>query len=215
VALTGLNLLLHSYTAQHDITIRSPFAGRQHADLDRVIGCFADSVLLRTYLHSHHSLQELLQEVHAVVADTYQYQFYPTTMLHELIQQMHGIDMSDLTRVSINYLNLNSRDSRRENTALGTAQLEIGVLPEQNTKSKYDINIVFNEDQEKLVLHVEYNTSKTDAVIAEELHSRLQEIIQKLIESPTMLLADFAAAYQVSALPALHELAMQEVDDEF
>ncbi|MGI4761851.1 MAG: amino acid adenylation domain-containing protein [Janthinobacterium lividum] len=215
VALTGLNLLLHSYTAQHDITIRSPFAGRQHADLDRVIGCFADSVLLRTYLHSHHSLQELLQEVHAVVADTYQYQFYPTTMLHELLQQMHGLDMSDLTRVSINYLNLNSRDSRRENTALGTAQLEIGVLPEQNTKSKYDINIVFNEDQEKLVLHVEYNTRKTDLVIAQELHSRLQEIIQKLIEFPTMLLADFAAAYQVSALPALHELAMQEVDDEF
>lgn len=215
VGLTGLNLLLHSYTAQHDIIIRSPFAGRQHADLDRVIGCFADSVLLRTYLHSHHSLQELLQEVHAVVADTYQYQFYPTTLLHELIQQMHGIDMSDLTRVSINYLNLNSRDNRRENMALSTAQLEIGVLPEQNTKSKYDINIVFNEDQENLVLHVEYNTRKTASVIAKELHSRLQEIIQKLIESPTMLLADFAMAYQVSALPALHELAMQEVDDEF
>ncbi|MBX0293015.1 amino acid adenylation domain-containing protein, partial [Hymenobacter sp. HSC-4F20] len=215
VALTSLNLLLYSYTGQRDITIRSPFAGRLHADLDRVIGCFADSVLLRTQLHEHQSLQQLLEQVHAVVAATYQYQLYPTTLLHELLQQLHGIDLGDLTKVSINYLNIDIRNNQRENTALDTVQLEIGVLPEQEAKSKYDLNFIFHESGGTLVLHLEYNPGKIGVALARELHQRLLDILQQLLTAPALLLPELARTYQPAGLPALHELALQDVDDEF
>ncbi len=49
VLLAIYNLLLSKYTGQEDIIIGSPIAGRSHADLDKVIGMFVNTLAMRNY----------------------------------------------------------------------------------------------------------------------------------------------------------------------
>ena len=49
VLLAAYNILLSKYTGQEDIIVGSPIAGRQHADLENIIGMFVNTLAMRNY----------------------------------------------------------------------------------------------------------------------------------------------------------------------
>ena len=48
--LAAFQLLLSRYSGQDDISVGSPIAGRTHAAIERLIGCFLNTLVLRTRL---------------------------------------------------------------------------------------------------------------------------------------------------------------------
>ncbi len=63
VLLAAFNILLAKYTGQEDIVVGSPIAGRQHADLDKMIGMFVNTLAMRNYPDSMKTYQEFLLNV--------------------------------------------------------------------------------------------------------------------------------------------------------
>ena len=47
VLLSDINILLSKYSGQEDIVVGSPIAGRQHADLEKIIGMFVNTLAIR------------------------------------------------------------------------------------------------------------------------------------------------------------------------
>lgn len=214
IVMAAVNALLFTYSRMTDITLGTPFAGRLHADLDNVIGCFVNNLLIRNRFTPAHTLEKLLEEVTAVVSSTYQYQLFPTTMLNDLLHQLHGIEITDLNRFSVNYLNIDVRNKQAEQDLLNSTGLEISEAPHHdNVRSKYDVNFIFHETPEQLLLHIEFNGKRFGRQFAREAGERLTGILQCMVSEPALTLEALSQRYQSFSLDSLNEMATGDMDE--
>ena len=52
VLLANLNILLSKYSGQEDIIVGTPIAGRNHRDLENVIGMFVNTLAIRSNINN-------------------------------------------------------------------------------------------------------------------------------------------------------------------
>ena len=69
--LAAFQTFLYRYTGQDDIPVGSPIANRNHRELKRLIGCFINTLVLRTNLGGNPSFRELLGRVRQVALGAY------------------------------------------------------------------------------------------------------------------------------------------------
>jgi|GEM_PF-794143 len=70
-------LLLNQSTGQTDIILGSLVAGRNHADLEKIIGMFVNFLPLRFHIHPDESFLEFLERTRKTVLEAYKNQDYP------------------------------------------------------------------------------------------------------------------------------------------
>ena len=90
VLLTTFKLLLYRYSGQEDIIAGSPVAHRNHEELERVIGCFINTLLLRTDFSGDPSVEELLGRVRRITLDGYSHQDMPFDQLAQMLGGHQG-----------------------------------------------------------------------------------------------------------------------------
>ena len=84
--LAALKTLLHRYTGQTDIVVGSPIAGRSRPETETLIGCFVNSLVLRTDLGGDPSFRELLLRVRETVLGAFEHEELPFEKLVEALQ---------------------------------------------------------------------------------------------------------------------------------
>jgi amino acid adenylation domain-containing protein len=77
VLLAAFSLLLFRYTGRDDILVGSPVAGRTRPELEGLIGCFVNTVVLRVDLGGDPSFLELLARVRDVALEAYAHDDVP------------------------------------------------------------------------------------------------------------------------------------------
>ena len=75
--LTVFKVLLFRYTGQSDICVGTGLAGRQHKELEGMIGCFVNLMALRSEVNRDVLFTELLQQVRSGAMEAFQYQDLP------------------------------------------------------------------------------------------------------------------------------------------
>ena len=83
VLLAAYKTLMFRYTGQGDLIVGTPVAGRGHADLERVMGMFVNTLALRSYPSGEKTFVSFLQEVKEQLLESFQHQEYPFEMLVE------------------------------------------------------------------------------------------------------------------------------------
>jgi mycobactin peptide synthetase MbtE len=77
VLLAITNILLYGYTGQGNIMLGSPFAGRNHPDLEYQLGLFVNILVLRNTIRPGQRFLEFLAEVADKAAAAYEHGIYP------------------------------------------------------------------------------------------------------------------------------------------
>ena len=77
VLMSAFKVLLYRYTGQPDICVGTPIAGRQHRDLEGLVGFFVNMLALRTEVRGETSFVELLRAVKATTLEAYEHQELP------------------------------------------------------------------------------------------------------------------------------------------
>src|SRR5437588_1452374 len=60
VVVAAVKVLLSRYSGQQDIAVGSPISGRSRAELEGVLGCFLNTLVLRTEVRGEESFRELV-----------------------------------------------------------------------------------------------------------------------------------------------------------
>ncbi|HKQ08250.1 MAG TPA: condensation domain-containing protein [Blastocatellia bacterium] len=179
--LAGFSVVLHHYTAQSDITVGSPIAGRNRAEFERLIGFFVNTLVLRVDLSGNPTFRQLLGRVRDVALQAYAHQDLPFERLVAAIAPERTVNHSPLYRV---WFGLHAG-------ALPTVKLPAATLTPLETVSqaaKVDLAVHFVDGAAGISGNFEYNGDLFEAGTIADLCESFRAVLERATRQPGLSL---------------------------
>ncbi|MBV6623049.1 MAG: amino acid adenylation domain-containing protein [Rivularia sp. (in: Bacteria)] len=174
--LAAFKTLLYCYCGQTDIRVGSPIANRDRTELEKIIGLFINTLVLRTDLSANPSFDELLARVREVTLGAYTHQNVPFEKIVEELQPDRY--QSNLPLFQVWFV--------LQNAPLGTLELPnltLQPLDIHNEVSAYDLGLFLEETSTGINGCFEYSADLF-----------MDDTITRMIENFQTLLAEIVAA---------------------
>ncbi|MEM9921821.1 MAG: MupA/Atu3671 family FMN-dependent luciferase-like monooxygenase, partial [Bacteroidota bacterium] len=193
--LSSWYVLFYRYTSQEDLIIGTPVAGRDHADLENQIGFYLNILALRNQLNPSESFEVFFRQVKDAVLSAYSHQVYPFDRLVEELKVKRDMSRNAVFDVMFTLQNV-SESLEMELPAVGE------IVNSGSQVSKFDIDIVFQEVGEGLLLNVVFNPDVYEQATIEQLMQHYQQLLQALMVAPQKAVGqiDFLTSTQRSQL---------------
>lgn len=171
-------ILLARYTAQEDIIVGTPVAGRHHADVEKLIGVFINSLALRADLSGNISFREFLKRVRRTALDAFAHQEIPFERLLSELRIERTSSHSPVFQVFFNLLDVR-KGVRLE---LPNIVTETPSLPEMG--SIFDITLYAQNWGETLKLKLVYNADLFTCNRMSEFLHHYHQLLQEALDNP-------------------------------
>ena len=172
--LAAFKVLLHRYTDQTDIIVGSPIANRRLAEVEELIGCFTNTLVLRSDLAGNPTFRALLARVRACCLNAYTYQDVPFEKLVEVLQPARDPSYAPMFQVLFALQNAPMPAFELTDLTLRLLEIDSGV-------AKFDLTLNLEERDDGLHGWFEYNTALFDggrmARLAEHFHTLLAGLV--------------------------------------
>ena len=151
-------LLLHRYSRQDDVAIGVPIWGRNHPDLEPLIGFFINTLPIRTRFDQTLSFRQLLAQVKERSIGAYDHQELPFERMVEALNVQRDTSRNPLVQVMLQLIEL-------PDSSLGTFDgLEVEPLPTRSDSSKLDLSFLLRRtSQQSLSGSITYATDLFEA----------------------------------------------------
>jgi amino acid adenylation domain-containing protein len=182
--LTGFKILLHRYSGRQDIVVGTPVAGRKRPQLEPLIGCFLNTLVLRTEIPENASFQEVLRKVRETALGAYSHEDIPFEKVLEAVNPQRTLSRTSLFQVFVNMLAL--PDPLVDE--LPGVKAEIVELPEES--SKFDLTLYIYLQQGKINFSLVYNA---DLFLPERIAEMLRQfeyLLEQAVRAPAQRLED-------------------------
>ena len=148
--LAAFKVLLHRLTGQEELVVGAPIAGRNRFEVERLLGFFLNTLVLRTTLSGHPSFRTLLGRVREVTLGAYNHQDVPFEKLLEELQVPRDLSRTPLFQVFFNMFNF-------EDTQLELSGVTVEPLRLFEPLSKFDLTLYVSKRQGQHLLRLVYN----------------------------------------------------------
>ncbi|MEU5365834.1 amino acid adenylation domain-containing protein [Streptomyces sp. NPDC005925] len=181
----GLASLLSVLGSTDDVVLGSPIAGRTDDTLDRVVGFFINTLVLRTDLSGDPSFTELLGRVRESDLAAYANQDVPFERLVEVLNPERSLARHPLFQVSLALQNT-------PESSMGLSGLDCTVRQVPIKSTQFDLSLSFNEsvgrDGELRGIEglVEFRLDLFDRSTVEEMGERLVRFLEAVAADPQL-----------------------------
>jgi len=183
VLLSIYNILLAKLTNLEDIVVGTPVAGRQHADLEQMIGMFVSTLPLRNHPRGDLSYGEFLKAVRDNTLAGFDNQAYPYETLVEELGLARDAGRNPLFDVLFTMQNFEETELRLPGITLKPYQREHSI-------SKFDLSLTANELDGYLQLFFEYATGLFHEETIRRFVSYFKRIVSAVAADPLVRLSD-------------------------
>ncbi|WP_160716858.1 non-ribosomal peptide synthetase [Chitinophaga solisilvae] len=184
--LAAVKALLYKYTAQEDIIVGSPIAGRYHPDLQDQIGMYLNTLPLRTRFNAAESFSQLLHHVKNMTLAAYEHEAYPFDLMLEELQLQRDMSRSTLFDVLIDL-----HDTRDLQHILPEQGLTVNrYLRTEHVVSKFDLTFMFMVSESDVYLSLEYNTDLFSAATAGRIIDHFEYLLAALTTDPSTAVSE-------------------------
>ncbi|TDR35194.1 amino acid adenylation domain-containing protein, partial [Tahibacter aquaticus] len=198
--LAGWSLLLSRLSGQDDVVVGTPVANRQRAEIEPLIGFFANTLAMRVQLQDNPSVAGLLAQVRQTALQAYAYQDLPFEQVVEALQPARSLSHSPVFQVM---LAMNNTPGGGDS---GLPGLRLAPLRVPHASTHFDLVLSLNEAEEEIRGGLEYASDIFDHATLERWVGHLAVLLQAMA-------ADEQCAVQ--DLPLLDAAARARVVDEF
>jgi amino acid adenylation domain-containing protein len=178
--------LLHRYSGQDDLPIGSPFACRDRAGLEGLVGYVANPVVLRTDMHGDPTFTSLLGRVKETVLGALTHQDYPFALLVERLRPVRELGHTPLFQVSFVW-----EQARRFQEALGgsaakpdRAALDMETIHIGQGGAPLDLMMLVGESDGELSCALQYNTDLFDDATIERMAGHFATLLGGIVADP-------------------------------
>ncbi|MCK4257933.1 MAG: amino acid adenylation domain-containing protein [Halanaerobiales bacterium] len=206
VLLAGFNIFLSKYTGQEEIIVGTPIAGRNHPDLEEIIGMFVNTLALKNSPLSQKSVKEFIVEVRENTLKAYENQDYQFEMLVDKLGIHTKQNRTPLFDVMLVVQNMGLKEIETEDFKA------IHYTPKTNL-AKFDMTLYVVEGQ-TLKMTLNYKTKLFAKETMERFMERLIEIIREIVEYSTKTIIEIGRKPEEEVVAGFSDF-IDDLEDEF
>src|SRR5579871_419673 len=204
-ALAACMATLRRYTSETDISVASPLAGRNRAEIEQVIGLFFNNLTLRVETPGDPTFEEFAGCVRDTVWEAFANQDIPFEDVVKAVRPE-----SDPLRdpfLSINFVC--QREYARASTFVHKfGDVTVSTMPSKSMGALYDLNFFMIQREAGWRLSLDYNTSLYQDATAEGMLACFREILEGIAENPSRRLSEFT----LSEIPTVRNRSGQPTE---
>jgi amino acid adenylation domain-containing protein len=175
VLLSAFQALLWRYTGSDDILIGTPIAGRNDPKLEKLIGLFVNTLVIRGDLSGNPTFRELLCRTKKTTLEAYEHQDLPFEQLVQLLKPERSLSFTPLFQVMFVLQNTPKR-------VLDLPGLRLEEYEFDSGSSKFDLTLEIVE-QNGLYCTLEYSTALFDKPSIQRLAGHFETLLGDLAKS--------------------------------
>jgi amino acid adenylation domain-containing protein len=183
--LAAWQTLLSRYTGETDIVVGTPIANRNREELEGLIGCFINTLVLRTDLSGDPDFRELLRRTREATLGAYEHQDVAFEKLLEALQPERNLNRTPLFQVYFNMLNFPEIKTE-------LSGLTIDLLSSSDVTSKFDLTLYIKTQDTGTRLDLVYNTDLFDRARMIEVLEQYNHLLSQIAERPEERISRFS-----------------------
>ncbi|MGD2089467.1 MAG: amino acid adenylation domain-containing protein, partial [Candidatus Aminicenantes bacterium] len=184
VLLAIFHLLLSKISGQEKHVIGSPIIGRKHADLEKIVGIFLNTLALKNQVEDNRSFIHLLQQVEENTLAAFENQDYPFEELVEQLPLERDVSRNPLFDVMFSWL-------KRDYTSnIDIPGVKLMPYEYEIRISKFDLELYAVEAEGKLLFTFEYCTKLFKQETIERFIYYFKKIISSILIAPGIKILD-------------------------
>lgn len=178
----AFTVLLSKLSSQDDILAGAIIAGRNYAQLEEVIGFFANTLVLRTDLSDDPSFSHLLRQVRETSLEAYDHQDMPFETLVEILNPPRNPSYTPLIQATMQLRNLPEFEGKL--TGIQVNNYDLGYR-----EAIFDLNLGIDETAAGLSCKLLYNNDLFSESTAKRILQQYKKIINVVISNPGTVLS--------------------------
>ncbi len=182
--LASFYTLLHRHTGQDDLIVGTPVAGRARVDLEPLVGCLVNTLVLRTDVSDDPAFTTLLERVRAVALGAYEHQDLPIERLVVELHPERSLGHRTLFQVMFALRNLPAEPNRLGDLALRPIEVTTDT-------AHFDLTLEAAERHDGLACVFEYNTDLFDATTIDRMAEHWRRLLEEIAAAPHHRLSTF------------------------
>ncbi|MGW7369679.1 amino acid adenylation domain-containing protein, partial [Streptomyces sp. NPDC054841] len=200
----ALAALLSRMGAGEDIPIGSPIAGRTDEALHELVGCFMNTLVLRTDVSGDPTFRELLGRARETSLAAYAHQDVPFERLVEVLDPQRSMGRNPLFQVMLVLQN-------NAQAHLSLPGVEAAFEPPAADAVKFDLSFFLTESHDTngaptgLDGFLEYSADVFDETTAQSLAARLVRVLEQAAQDPDLPLGRL----EVLSEPERHQVLVE------
>lgn len=184
VLLAAYNILLFKYSDQEEIVVGTLTAGRQHADLENIIGMFVRTLAMKNHPKPYKTAAEFLREVRDNSLAAFDNQEYPLNQLLDVLKLPRNLSNHPLYKVMFIMQNMDSPKFKTDGLLFRQHDINLRI-------SACDLILEARENQEGIKLTMTYRTRLFKKETIETMVLNYLKTLELLIVNPDIKLCDF------------------------
>lgn len=175
--LAAFEVVLMHYTGQEDLVVGTPVAYRPLPELESVVGCFMNTLVLRSRIDRSSSYREVLRQVKHTAMQAYAHQDIP---FERLVRELHP--ERDLSRNPLFQVMFSLQNASSE--VLSLSDLQIVPIPGERKTAKFDLTVYVLQQEEGLKCEIEYCTDLFRQETIERFINHWVSILKEVAHNP-------------------------------
>src|SRR6185369_10280395 len=181
--LAGFAALLHRLTAQDDLALATPIAGRIRMETEPLIGFFVNTLVLRIDLTSEPGFAALLDRVRETALAAFAHQEVPFERLVEELAPERDLSRPPLAQAMLAVQNAPSDALELPGLTLTAAEVTTGT-------AKFELSFTLTEMEQGLAGTIEYSSDLFEAATIARLAGHFSRLLESAIAAPDRRLAE-------------------------
>lgn len=197
------NVLFYKYTEQTDFIIGTPTAGRNHDDLKNQIGCYINTMAVRSKINPDKSFIENFQQIKNGMLENYTHQDYPFDKIVDDLKSPMILGRNPVFDVMLTFHNIYET---KNNVAMATTDkiFDLGT-----SKAKLDLLINALESEENIFFLIDFSTDIYEQSFVKQLVNNYKNLLNKLLLNPNKKLKD--VDYQLELVRSFRKRNIQRL----
>ncbi|MCP4154444.1 MAG: amino acid adenylation domain-containing protein, partial [bacterium] len=183
------NVMLAKLGGRADIVVGTPVAGRTHADLEKVIGMFVNTLALRNFSEGDKLFTDFLKQVKASSIQAFQNQDYP---FEELVARTAAVrDLSRNPLFDVMFAFRDNRGELKQAKALTGTGAAGGVADDYKQRTAtFDMSLGCTVGGEQWTFSFEYSTELFKEETMARFVNFFQQVTRSVLDNPNRKIAD-------------------------
>ncbi|MEV6948864.1 amino acid adenylation domain-containing protein [Streptomyces sp. NPDC051172] len=185
VLTAAYQVLLARWSGQSDICLGTPVSGRTHSELDRLIGYFVNTVVLRGHIGDELTFRQIMADARTATLEAFAHQDVPFERLVDALAPDRSLSHHPLFQTMLSY------QSATDAHPVRLPDLVVEDHPVPGTDAKFDLTLELVEGPDTIEATLGYRTDLFEAATAQRLAARFLRLLSALAADPDAPIGDF------------------------